>query len=128
MEIVKLLMSQLSVDEGQAKGGLGSLLGFAKENLNMEDFGKIATSLGGGTEDLINAAPKAEGAAGMLSGITSALGVGGGLGGLAALAGQFKNLGLDADMIGKFAPVVTNFLKDKGGDDIAGLVSGLFNK
>ena len=74
----------------------------------------------------MSAAPEAKseggGIGGMLGSAASALGVGGNLGGLAALAGSFSSLNLDASMIGKFAPVVMGFLKEKGGDALPAIL------
>ena len=121
-ELFGMLTSQLGVNEGQAKGGVGAILNLAKEKLGDGDFSQITNALGGDATEAMNAAPKAEGGGGvggMLGAATSALGVDlGGLGKLASLAGAFKSLDLDAGMITKFAPIVTGFLKDKGGDGV----------
>ena len=124
MELISLLTSQLGVSEGQAKGGLGSILSFAKEQLSDGDFSSVS-SLIDGAGDLMKDAPQAEGMGGMLGKVTSALGAGEGMGGLAALASQFKSLDLDSDMITKFAPVVTGFLQSKGGDGVSGILGKL---
>ena len=42
-----------------------------------------------------------------------------------ALADGFKSLGLSSDMIQKFASTAIEFLKDKGGDSIAGVLEGI---
>ena len=122
MEIISLLTSQLGVSDGQAKGGLGAILSFAQAQLSGADFSKIADLIEG-ADGLMDQAPKAEGLGGMLGNITSALGTGEGLGGLATLATQFKNLDLDSEMISKFAPIITGFLQEKGGDSISALIS-----
>jgi len=124
-ELIGQLVSNLGVDEGQAKGGVGAILNLAKEKLDGGDFSKITDAISGSSE-LMSAAPTAEadaggGIGGMLGSVTSALGVGG-LGGLASLAGAFKTLNLDASMVGKFAPVVMGFLKEKGGDALPGIL------
>ena len=124
MELISLLTSQLGVSEGQAKGGLGSILSFAKEQLGDTDFSSIS-GLIDGADGLMKDAPAAEGMGGMLGKVTSALGAGEGLGGLASLASQFKSLDLDSDMIKKFAPVVTGFLESKGGPGISSILGKL---
>ncbi len=120
-ELFGLLTSQLGVNDNQAKGGVGAILNLAKEKLADGDFSQITQALGGDVTEAMNAAPKAEagGVGGMLGAATSALGIDlGGLGKLASLASAFKTLGLDADMIGKFAPIVMEFVKGKGGDGV----------
>ena len=124
-ELIGQLVSNLGVDEGQAKGGLGAILNLAKDKLDGGDFSKITDAISGSSE-LMSAAPEAKaeggGLGGMLGSVTSALGVGGNLGNLASLAGAFSSLNLDASMIGKFAPVVMGFLKEKGGDALPSIL------
>ena len=123
-ELIGQLVSGLGVNENQAKGGLGAILNLAKDKLEGGDFSQITNAISG-ADELMNAAPSAEGESGglggMLGSVTSALGVGN-LGGLASLAGAFKSLDLDAGMIGKFAPVVMGFLKEKGGDALPAIL------
>lgn len=117
-ELIGQIVSNLGINEDQAKGALGSILNLAKEKLADGDFSKI-TEVISGASSLMSDAPKAEGLGSMFGSITSALGVNtGNLGNLAALAGQFKSLNLDADMIAKFAPIVMSFLQEKGGDTL----------
>ena len=60
----------------------------------------------------------------MLGGVASALG-GSELGNLASLASGFSKLDLDAGMIGKFIPIVLNYLQSQGGDGLVSLVKGV---
>ncbi len=127
MELVNLLTQQLGINSQQASGGLGLLMSAAKSKLG-GDFGQIAQVMPG-VEQLIQQAPKPEGAAGVagagMGGVLNAVGgllggKGGGaldsLGSLASLAGGFKQLGLGTDMVGKFLPVVLGYVQSKGGD------------
>ena len=124
MELVNLLTQQLGINSQQASGGLGLLMGAAQSKLG-GDFGQIAKVLPG-VEQVIQQAPKPEGAAGAgLGGVLGAVsgllggksgGALGSLGALASLAGGFKQLGLGTDMIGKFLPVVLGYVQNKGGD------------
>ena len=127
-ELITELTSKLNIDQTQAQGALGSILGFAKDQLSETDFSKITSSIEN-SGDFMAKAPKTEGLGGMLGGITSALGVDtGNLGNLAQLAGQFKSLNLDSDMINKFLPILMNFLESKGGEEVKSIVSKLFQK
>ena len=136
MELVNQLTQQLGINQHQASGGLGLIMGMAKEKLG-GDFDSLAQHVPG-VDNLISSAPKPASAAGAASafggGIGGALasvgamlggkagGAVGQLGDLASLAGGFKQLGLDAGMVGKFAPIVMTFIQSKGGDAAKGLL------
>ena len=129
MELIQQLISNLGVDEGQAKGGAGLLFKMAKEQLAEGDFQQIASKLPG-VSDLLGSAPDPNsgggGVMGAIGGIASALGGQSGnlgsLGTLASLAGGFSQLGLDSGMIGKFVPEVLSFAQKHGGDVVKGLL------
>jgi hypothetical protein len=125
MELIQQLTSTLGIGEEQAKGGAGLIFNLAKEKLGAGDFGQIANAVPG-MDGLLDAAPSTGGGGigGMLGGIASSLGAGN-LGSIAELAGGFDKLGLDADMIQKFLPVVLDFVGEKGGDSVKGLLGGI---
>ena len=124
-ELIAQLVSQLGVQEGQAKGGAGLLLKLAQSKLG-GDFSKVAQALPG-VQDLISSAPASGGAAKLLGGLAGALGGGkaGGLADLASLAGGFSQLKLDPSMIGKFVPVILSFVQGKGGQDVGRILSSV---
>ncbi len=124
-ELITQLVSQLGVQEGQAKGGAGLLLKLAQSKLG-GDFSKVAQALPG-VQDLISSAPASGGAAKLLGGLAGALGGGkaGGLADLASLAGGFSQLKLDPSMIGKFVPVILGFVQSKGGQDVVRILSSV---
>ncbi len=130
MELIQMLTSNLGINDDQAKGGAGMLFNMAKEKLGAGDFQQIADKVPG-IGDLMSAAPSADsggdsgggGVMGMLGSVASSLGgSAGGLGSLATLAGGFSKLGLDADMVGKFVPVVLQYVQGQGGDGVKGLL------
>ena len=127
-ELIGQIVQQLGVQEGQAKGGAGLLLKLAKDKLG-GDFAKVAQAIPGAS-DLIGAAPAPGAASSLLGGLSSALGGGklGGLTDLASLAGGFSQLKLDAGMIGKFVPVILDFLKSKGAQDALALLTSALQK
>jgi hypothetical protein len=127
MELIDMLTSGLGVKEDEAKGGTGLLMNLAKEKLGAGDFGKIANVIPG-VDDLIKTAPEADtGIMGTLGKMASGMGGSmGQLGTLASLAGGFSKLGLDADMIGKFVPIILSFVQQKGGKDIGDLLAKAF--
>jgi hypothetical protein len=78
--------------------------------------------------DLLSAAPQSGRISGMVGGLTSALGSQAeGLGQLVSLAGGFSKLGLDRGMIGQFIPVVLSFVQGQGGEQVKGLLEGIFS-
>lgn len=127
-DLIAQLVSQLGVQEGQAKGGAGLLLKLAQSKLG-GDFGKVAQAIPG-AQEMIGAAPEAGGAAKLLGGLAGALGGGkaGGLADLASLAGGFSQLKLDPGMISKFVPVILSFVQSKGGQDVVKLLAGVLKK
>lgn len=135
MEIVNLLTQQLGINSQQASGGVGLLMGLAKEKLGA-NFSQVEQALPG-MEGLIGQAPKPDGVTGAASaGVGGALGALGGLlggkaggvvgslGTLASLAGGFKQLGLGSDSIARFIPVILGFAQAKGGDAVKNLLAG----
>ena len=134
MELIQQLVSNLGVNEDQAKGGAGLLFNLAKDKLGAGDFQQLTDKIPG-VSDLLGAAPAPStgasaggGMMGALGGVASSLGAGGlgdklgGLGDLASLASGFSQLGLSSDMVGKFVPVVLSFVQSQGGDSMKGLL------
>jgi hypothetical protein len=124
MDLINQLVSSLGVSEEQAKGGAGMLFKLAQDKLSGSEFAQIADNVSG-VDDMIAAAPAAGGGGlmGAVGGVMSSFGGGsGGLGALASLADGFDKLGLDSGMIGKFVPIVLDFVRNQGGDSAAHLL------
>lgn len=126
-ELLGLIVKNLNLDESQAKGALGAVLGFAEKSLSGTDFSKIS-GLIGGAENLMKSAPEVGGGLmGMVGTITSALGMKNeGIGNVANLMAAFNKLNIDPATIQKFVPIVTSFLKDKGGSEVSSIVETMF--
>jgi len=90
-----LLTQQLGVTENQANGGIGAMLKLAQEKLAKGDFDQVAKAVPG--------ADKYLGTAKQLLG-------GKNVGDMAGLQSAFSKLGMSPDMIGKFSPLVTQFV------------------
>ena len=123
-ELVGQLSKQLSVTPAQATGGAGTLFKLAKSRLSAPDFSKISAVVPG-MSGLLKAAPSTSSStAGLpgLSGLSSALP--GSAGGIASAASSFQKLGMSPEMVGKFVPVLTQFVQAKGGSGVASLLSG----
>ena len=122
-ELVGQLTRQLKIKPEQAIGGAGALFGVAKMKLKPEDFLKVSNAVPG-IDDLLKAAPKMGGGSDPLSQMGSALP--GKAGTIAQVGGAFKQLGLSPEMVTKFLPIMTQFVKVKGGANVAGLLGGVF--
>ncbi len=117
-ELVGQLTDQLKISPQQAEGAAGALFGLAKTKLSPADFGKVSASVPG-MDGLLKAAPALDAKAGALAAL------GGQAGGLASLAGSFSKLGLKPEMALKTAPILTDFVGQKGGAEVAGLLAGV---
>ncbi len=107
MELIQLLISQLGINEQQAKGGLGAILKTVQSKLSSGSFDEIGKVLPH-MNDLIKAAPAASGGLGALGGL-----LGGNMGELAKLAAQFSSIGLNQSQMAPFAKLAFEFLSQK---------------
>jgi hypothetical protein len=123
VELIQQLVSQLGVQENQAKGGAGLLFKLAKERLGGGEFSQVARSVPG-AEELIKDAPQGGGGImGAVGGLASKFGgKAGEMGNMASLAGGFSKLGLDSGMIGKFIPIVLSYVQGTGGNGAKNLL------
>jgi len=127
--LVSQLTKQLSVTPKQATGGAGALFGLAKSRMSAGNFSKVSAAVPG-MSGLLRAAPApapATSSTGGLAGLAGSLPAGAlpaGATGLASVAGSFQKLGLSPDMIGKFVPVITQYVQTRGGASTASLLSG----
>jgi Protein of unknown function VcgC/VcgE (DUF2780) len=122
--LVGQLTKQLSITPKQATGGAGALFGYAKSRLSAAEFRKVAAAVPG-MSGLLRAAPSNSTSAstGGLAGLSGLAGsLPGQAGGLATVAGSFQKLGLSPGMIGKFVPVLTQFVQARGGTSTASLL------
>jgi hypothetical protein len=124
MGLTGLLMSKLGVSNNQAQGGVGAIFQLAKSRLGTEDFGSVAKAVPA-MDTLLGAAPKTKGGTSGLGRLSSMLGgKSTSLGGLADLAGSFGQLGLSVDMVGKFIPIILDYVKGTGGSKVMNLLKG----
>ena len=122
--LIGALTSSLGVTEGQAKGGAGSMFGYAKNEMSPTDFSSLSSSVPG-IDGLISAAPKGN-VGGGSSGSSLLSGAMNQLGGTALLASQFTELGLDPSDVQKFLPVVLDYVETTGGDAAMKLLQSAF--
>lgn len=125
MELIQQLTSQLGVSDTQAKGGVGLILDMVKSKVGGDEFSQVSSAIPE-AGDLIASAPKETSVGNALGGLVSSFaGKDSGLGDLAGLASGFGKLDLDSDMIGKFLPIVVDFVKSKGGDSVKNIIAGV---
>lgn len=122
-ELVQQLMNSLGVDQRQAEGGLGLILNLLRDKLG-GDFSQLGEALPEAAQ-LADRAPVTGG--GGLLGMAGSL-LGGGAGDLAKLADGFSGLGMDASMLGRFVPLLSRFLEQQGGGDLARRIGDLLGE
>lgn len=120
--LVDILVHRLGVSPQQALGGSGAIFQAAQGNMDPQAFASLSRSIPG-MSSMLSAAPAMSGSSGLGGGLSSVMGSSGNtLGGAAALAGSFQQLNLSPDMVGKFIPVVTNYVKQTSGQASADLL------
>ena len=122
MGLVDLLSSKLGVTKDQAAGGAGSIFQLAKQNLSVKDFSTVSKAVPG-IDQMLGAAPKVEGSSSSLGKISSMMG-NNKLGGMAGLTSSFEKLGMSGDMVSKFTPIILDYVKNKGGENVMNLLKG----
>ena len=115
--LVDILAHRLGVSPQQALGGAGAIFQAAQGNMDPQAFATLSKSVPG-MDTMLGAAPNLAGA-GSLSSLMG--GADSTLGGVAALAGSFQQLDLSPDMVGKFIPVITDYVKQASGQATANL-------
>ncbi len=117
------LMKQLGVTSEQAQGGSGALFEAAKNNMSDSDFGQLSQAVPG-MDGMLAAAPKSESdsaTGSLLSGIASASG-NSKLTDATSLVDAFQQLDLSGDMVGKFTPVIIDYVKKNGSEHLGTLL------
>ena len=122
-ELIDQLVSQVKVNETQARGGTGVILKAVREKLGPVEFGKVTAAIPG-FEDLARQVPEAGGFGKLFGGFASA--VGGQNGALLAnIVTGFGRLGLTTEHAKSFAPVILEFVRTRVGWNVRGTVASL---
>lgn len=120
--LVDLLSSQLGVSKDQASGGAGSIFNLAKKNLSGDDFSAISKAVPG-IDKMTDAAPEIKENSAALGAVSSLLGdKSDSLGDLAGLATAFEKLDMSGDMVGKFTPIILDYVKTNGSEHVMNLL------
>ena len=122
-DLISLLTNDLEITTEQAMGGAGALFNYAKEGLSSEDFDKVSDAVPDMT-GYLDAIPELGGGSstGLLGKATESLV------GMPAVTAAFDKLGLSQDMVGMFTPLLVNYVDEKGGEAVSGLLTKVFSK
>jgi hypothetical protein len=117
------LVQKLGVTDAQAEGGAGAIFQVAKDKMSGDDFQSLSQAVPG-MDSMLGAAPKTSGAVSdVTSGLSSMMGDSGDtLGSLTSLASSFKDLNLSSDMVSQFTPIMVDYVKQTGGEQMATLL------
>lgn len=124
-DLIQTLTSQLGISGEQATGGAGALFDYAKKNLSADDFASIAKGIPA-MDSMLMMAPEPENSSAMAKAGNMLGGADSSLGGMAGLAASFESLGLNAEMVNKFVPIVSDYVGKMSGDQAMQLLQGLF--
>jgi len=123
MGLVSTLVNKLGITESQAQGGSGAIFKTAEKRMSPTDYKQLASEVPE-VDKLQEYAPESKKNTSMLGSAASMLGgkTGSSLSDAADLAGSFKSLGLDKDMIGKFTPIIYDYVKKNGSEMVMNLL------
>lgn len=123
MSLTDTLTRQLGISPNQALGGSGAIFQAAQGNMDPQDFTTLSQSVPE-MNDMLSAAPSApDSISGMTGEVSSMMGgTGDTLNSTASLASSFQQLNLSPDMVGKFTPIITDYVKNSGGQVAADLL------
>lgn len=107
LALIGILTGQLGINQQQAMGGAGSIFQIAQQRMQPRDFASLSNAIPG-MDRYLAAAPQ-QAAANAPSGLW------GTAGSLMSLAGSFQSLGMNADMVGRFVPVMLQYVEQQGG-------------
>jgi len=113
--LVGNVMSQLGLNEQQAAGGLGSLLGLGQSNLGDSDFSALSKSIPG-IDSILAAAPALGGDSGMSGLLSKAGDLGSSFQGAAMVYDSFEKLGISKEYIAPMVDIAKQYLQQQSGD------------
>jgi len=116
-DLIKRLTKELGVNKTQAQGGLIALLRAGQQNMARADFNQFVADIPG-ADELLRKAPPPSTLSSLAGGLGSLLGGRSSPGRWAGLAASFAELGVDLDTAKKFGPIVIDYVKHHGGEDI----------
>ena len=116
-ELIRRLMKELGIKQGQARGGLVALLRAAQQNMARVDFDQFVADVPG-ADQLLRDAPPPSTLSSLAGGLGSLFGGKKSPGRWAGLAASFTELGIPLDTAKKFGPIVIDYVAHHGGEDL----------
>jgi hypothetical protein len=116
-DLIKRLTKELGVTRTQAQGGLVALLRAGQQNMARADFDEFVRDIPG-ADELLRKAPPPSTLSSLAGGLGSLFGGRSSPGRWAGLAASFTELGVDLDTARQFGPIVIDYVKHHGGEDI----------
>jgi len=116
-ELIGTLTRELGVDKAQARGGLVALLRAGEKNMKPADFKAFLADVPG-ADKLLKSAPPPSSLSSIAGGLGSLLGSRSAAGRWAGLAASFTELGIDLPTARKFAPIVIDYVRTHGGEEL----------
>lgn len=116
-DLVKRLTKELGVTKKQAQGGLVALLRAGEQNMARRDYEQFVADIPGADKLLKSAAPPST-LSSLAGGLGSLFGGRSSAGRWAGLAASFTELGVDIDTAKKFGPVVIDYVRHHGGENL----------
>lgn len=120
-ELVGSLMSQLGLNQTQAEGGLGSLLGLAQSSLGSTDYSTLAASIPN-ADSLLAAAPKLDSTSGVSGLLSKAGDLGSSLQGGAKVLDAFEKLGISQELALPMINIAKSYLDTNGTEGTSDLL------
>jgi len=116
-DLVKRLSKELGVNKKQAQGGLVALLRAGQQNMVRVDFEQFVADIPG-ADKLLKSAPPPSTLSSLAGGLGSLFGGRSSPGRWAGLAASFTELGIDLDTAKKFGPIVIDYVRHHGGENL----------
>jgi hypothetical protein len=116
-DLIKRLTRATGVNRNQAKGGLVALLRAGQQNMQRADFEQFVADIPG-ADKLLRDAPPPSTLSSLAGGLGSLFGGRNSPGRWAGLAASFTELGVDLDTAKKFGPIVIEYVREHGGENL----------
>jgi hypothetical protein len=125
-DLIRKLTKDLGVSRDQARGGLVALLRTGQQNMSRPDFEQFVADIPG-ADKLLRTAPAQSTLSSLAGGLGSLLGGRSGAGRWAGLAASFTELGIDLDTAKRFGPIVIEYVREHGGENLVGKIREALN-
>ena len=125
-DLIRKLTKDLGVSRDQARGGLVALLRAGQQNMERSDFAQFVADIPG-ADKLLRDAPPPSTLSSLAGGLGSLLGGRSGPGRWAGLAASFTQLGMDLGTAKRFGPIVIDYVKEHGGENLVDKIRAALN-